>query len=364
MGDRRRRGSREPPGQTEQGADCRQRSGRRPPGQPPRDGQRVTVLVQALHVGYEIRGGRVPRASVGLDASADEAAQRLGDLRIDRVRRRRRGSDARVQILQAVFKSVRPMAAEQDVVQDQPERIDVGTLVDGPRACLFGRHVFESPDHRPNRGVVAGACTVRHPRPHDVRRGRPRLGHRPGDAEVHDHRLAVAADHEVGRLQIPMHDSRRVGGSQPGHRRARNLQRTLDREFAFAPQDRGEIFAFDVRHRDVLDALYLAEVVNPHHVPVGDLACEQELLLEASFQYLRRVGIRTRRRADHLDRDDDAELPVPGLIDRTHPSEAEQPDDVIAIAKVLAGHQRAVNIARVRSEVQRLVARAGRQPGD
>ena len=42
-----------------------------------------------------------------------------------------------------------------------------------------------------------------------------------------------------------------------------------------------EIGAVDVRHRDVLDAVDLAEVVNADDVLVRDLAREQQLALEA-----------------------------------------------------------------------------------
>ncbi len=45
-------------------------------------------------------------------------------------------------------------------------------------------------------------------------------------------------------------------------------------------------------------------------------------------------------RPDHLDRDRNLELLIPGLIDRSHATGAQQSDDVVARTEVLANHQR------------------------
>ena len=55
-------------------------------------------------------------------------------------------------------------------------------------------------------------------------------------------------------------------------------------------EDGREVRALDVRHRDVLDAVDLAEVVNADDVLVRDLAREQQLALEAPLDFSRRVG--------------------------------------------------------------------------
>ena len=59
-----------------------------------------------------------------------------------------------------------------------------------------------------------------------------------------------------------------------------------------------------------------------------------------------RVGIGHHLRANHLDRDRDAELRIPGLIDGAHAADAEQPDDVIARTERLADGERSVFWAR------------------
>ena len=96
----------------------------------------------------------------------------------------------------------------------------------------------------------------------------------------------IAVDHDVGRLEIAMHDAGVVRGLQargdlPGERH--DLR---DRQ-ALLAQDRRQVAALDVRHRDVLDAVDLAEVVNADDVLVRDLTREEQLLLEAPLDVLR-----------------------------------------------------------------------------
>ena len=55
------------------------------------------------------------------------------------------------------------------------------------------------------------------------------------------------------------------------------MDRARHRQLAVAPQHRREVCALDVRHRDVLDAVDLAEVVDADDVLVGDLARENQL---------------------------------------------------------------------------------------
>ena len=110
---------------------------------------------------------------------------------------------------------------------------------------------------------------------------------------------------------------------------------------SFAAEDGRQLLALDERHGDELDAVDLAELVNADDVLVRDLARQQELLLEAALEHRGRRGVRGHFRPDHLERDDDAELGVPRLVDGPHAADAEQADDVIAGAEWLPGSQRA-----------------------
>ena len=81
---------------------------------------------------------------------------------------------------------------------------------------------------------------------------------------------------------------------------------------------------------DVLDAVELADVVNPDDVLVGDLARQEQLTLEPLFELLGLLRIPRDLRADHLQRDRDAKLPVERLIHRAHPTGPQQALDPVA----------------------------------
>ena len=69
-----------------------------------------------------------------------------------------------------------------------------------------------------------------------------------------------------------------------------------------------------------------------------DLACERQLALETTL--LGDAGIVHHVGPDHFDRDRDAELGVPRLIDGAHTADAERANDVIARPEYLSRGQR------------------------
>ena len=103
-----------------------------------------------------------------------------------------------------------------------------------------------------------------------------------------------------------MHHTGFVCGLQPAHDRPRDAQHAQNRQLAVAREDRREIVPLDVWHRDVLDAVNLAEVVDADDVLVRDLARQQQLALEAALQVTRGLWIGSDLRPHDLERDRDA----------------------------------------------------------
>ena len=68
-----------------------------------------------------------------------------------------------------------------------------------------------------------------------------------------------------------MDDAGGVSGDQSGNNRTGDPQGFLNRQLALLLDHRGEVVALDVRHRDVLDAVDLAEIVNANDVLVRHL---------------------------------------------------------------------------------------------
>jgi len=123
--------------------------------------------------------------------------------------------------------------------------------------------------------------------------------------------------------------------------RARDPQGLGNGQLAALLEQRREAPAFDVRHRDVLGAVDLAEVVDAHHVLVRDLARDEQFAFEPLLEVRRQRHIRARLGPDRLERHHHAEFGVPRLVDRAHATRAEQPDHAVARAERLSGNEHA-----------------------
>jgi hypothetical protein len=128
---------------------------------------------------------------------------------------------------------------------------------------------------------------------------------------------------------------------------ARDPQEQRHGDPVLAPEYGREVLAVDERHRDVLDAADLAEVMNPDDVLVGDLPGEQQLALESPFDFSRGLRLGHHFRPDHFDGDRDAKVGVPRLIDRAHAADAERANDVVPGSERLPRLQ-GPGVARVR----------------
>ncbi len=175
--------------------------------------------------------------------------------------------------------------------------------------------------------------------------------------------MAVGVHHDVGRLQIAVDDAGFVRGGKARRHLLGEDECAIDGQPAIGPQDRGEVRSLHVRHRDVSDAADLSEIVNADDVFVSDLSGEHELALEAPLEIAGRFGVLERLRTDHLDGDGPLERLVPGLVDRAHATAAQEPNDVIAGAEVLADDERAAAPRGGLASGQRACQGAGEQRG-
>ena len=151
-------------------------------------------------------------------------------------------------------------ACREHLVQHQAERVDVG------------------PCRRPPaRRTVPAPCTPA------CRRGRgDRAARRQtGEAEVGDARAAAPVDHHVGRLQIAVQHAASCAAASPAHSCRASSSRLVRRQPADAPQQRREILAVHVLHREEVLAVGLADVVDAADVRVRHLARDADLVVEA-----------------------------------------------------------------------------------
>ena len=157
----------------------------------------------------------------------------------------------------------------------------------------------------------------------------------PGEAEVGDPDLAGAVEHDVRRLQIAMDDAAFVRRGEAGADLARDFDRAIVGKAADAPQQRRQLLAVHVLHRQEGVAVDLADVVDAADVGMRNLPRHAHFGVE--LHQARRIAIELRRQ--ELQRDRLPQLQIVGAVDLAHPASSEPADDPIASAEKRAGRE-------------------------
>ena len=126
-----------------------------------------------------------------------------------------------LELLERGARTLGAALAHQHVVENQAGRVDVRALIDGLAARLFRRHVLDRPDDRAeHRGIRIAAG-----RPNLLERRRPSAARDtsagpPVDRAIPKSMISASpscADHDVGGLQIAMHDAGGMRGDKARH---------------------------------------------------------------------------------------------------------------------------------------------------
>ena len=120
-----------------------------------------------------------------------------------------------------------------------------------------------------------------------------------------------------------------------GAQLARELDRLVLRDAADAAEQRREILAVDVLHREETAAVGVAEVVQPAHVLVRDLAGDAQLVVELrELRVVDRGAFRQELQGDRL-----IEREVVGAIHFAHAAASEQRHEPVAAGDDGAGRK-------------------------
>ena len=302
------------------------------------------------------RADRAPRPARPSSGSASPDPARGS---ATRSRSRRRGSSGAIDLTAAAARSIRACSSAMALSASRraapPERAcrrgsartrRCRRADRRPPPGLFGRHVLRRcrrwcpPSWLAVYSVgAAGELATAGVRPRASRRSG--AARRAGDAEVHDQGLAVGVDHDVGGLEIAMHDAGRVRGDAA---RRRSSARCAERCGTRQPALPRRAASRDPSPSTYGIVMYLMPSISPRSWMRTTFLCVT-CRASSSSRLKRRsisaaaVGIGHDLRPDHLERDGDAELRVPRLIHRAHAADAEQPDDVVAGAELLTGFQ-------------------------
>ena len=205
-------------------------------------------------------------------------------------------------------------AAGVELVEHEAERVDVAADADLAALQLLRRHVAG----RPRTHVLFAE----------------RFGEA-GQAEVGDAHVALAVEHQVRGLEVPVEDTLLVRGGEPRAELPRDVERLVGRQPADAPQERREVLAVHQLHGQEEVALRLPHVVHPADRRVRDLPRHPDLAVEPREPLAVCVEpVRQELEGDRL-----LELQVVGPVDLAHPAAADEPGDAVAPRQDRAGHE-------------------------
>ena len=163
-------------------------------------------------------------------------------------------------------------------------------------------------------------------------------GGRARQTEVGDLRAAAAVDHDVGGLEIAMQHALVVRRRQARAELPRDLDGLVFRQPADAAQQRRQILAVHVLHREEVRRAVRrrsTDVEDAADVRMRD-AQRQADFVEEPLEPIR-VALDVARQ--ELQRDGLAELQVVGAVDLAHAAAAEQADHAIAAGEDRAGQE-------------------------
>ena len=150
--------------------------------------------------------------------------------------------------------------------------------------------------------------------------------------------LPSAVEHHVGRLEIAVDDVALVRGREPGADLPGDLEAALFGEPADALEQRPQVLAVDILHRQKRRPIDFVDVVDAADVRMRHLTRHPHFGVE-----LRQArGILVDVGRQELQRDWLAELQIVSSKDFAHPAASESLDDPVAPAEEGAGLEAAV----------------------
>ncbi len=157
-------------------------------------------------------------------------------------------------------------------------------------------------------------------------------------AEVSDAHFARAVDHHIRRLEIPVDDAPLVRGGEAGADLSRDLERAILRKAPYSPEQRREILAVHVLHRQERVALDFIDVVHAADVRMRHLPRHPDLRVELGEPR----GIPVHVAPQEFQRHRLSKLQVVGAKHFPHSALSEPADDAVAPAEEGARREAAV----------------------
>jgi len=180
-------------------------------------------------------------------------------------------------------------------IHQQPKRPDIRTVVRLLPSGLLGRHVTNRAHRDTGLGKTGNSLKFRQP-------------------EIEDLGVPVLGDHDVSRLDVPVHDAVPVGAHQAACNRQSDLEHLARGKRRFL-QALGQGHPIVIGHADEwAPAIGFIHLVDAADIRVVQGRGRLGLLDEAVFE----IGVGHQVGMDEFERTMDLKLGIEGLVDRTH----------------------------------------------
>ena len=276
---------------------------------------RVHVALEVLEVAAQVGRGLVAVLGPLLERALDHARERLRDVVAQLAHRAWRVLQDRRQHRHVGVAAERPLAGRHLVEQD-PEREDVGAVVERQALRLLRRHVGDRAHDAPVLGdglrLLGGVVA--------------RIGvvAQLGEAEVEHLEPPVRREHHVLGLQVAVQDALAVRRAHGVGECDREREEALHREAA-----RGDLLAerlaLDELHRQEAQAVRFLDRVQHHDAGMAERGDRLRLALEA----LDLLRVERHLRRQHLERHAPVEARIEREVHLTHAARAERLEDLV-----------------------------------
>ena len=152
-------------------------------------------------------------------------------------------------------------AARQQLVDDDTQRVEIGAAINVAILGLFRRHVLRRPHH--------GACARQ-----------PGASPGPHQAKIHQRRLSAGAEHDIGRLDVAVHDAQVMRVIERLRHLLHHVGGLRQRHGAIVAHPTLQRVALQVLHDEVMQVVNGADIVNGDDMRVMQIGRHDRFLLE------------------------------------------------------------------------------------
>ena len=158
-------------------------------------------------------------------------------------------------------------------------------------------------------------------------------------AEIGDLDSVVTSQHQIGRLDVAMHDVALVGKLQGAARLLHDAQDSRQREGMAIIEERLQATALDEFHNDVVQAIFFASIEDNDNVGVGQETRSAGFGLKSSEKLRTSEAGALGAEFDRFDGDGAADNRVRRLVDDTHSAAAQFADNFVTSGLRKRGHR-------------------------